>query len=128
MWRIFDDENYLIFFFSTIRICIKSKDFSMSIMFSSNQNEIRREKNEIYSKDANRKSRISRWVFRRARICYCFFSRRLKFESSQKIFRWVLCFHQFKTRLDIKELKYILKMQDKNRASRVESLIESIFF
>jgi hypothetical protein len=116
------------YFFSTIRIWIKRRNFSMTIEFSSNQYKIRHEKDEIYSKNAKQKSSISRWIFRRAKIFYSFFSRRLKFESSEEIFQRQLNFHQIKTKLDIKEMKYTLKMQNKSWAFRVEFFVESIFF
>jgi hypothetical protein len=61
-------------------------------------------------------------------ILFIFFSRRLKFESNRKIFRWLLNSHQITSRHDIKEMKYTLKMQNKSRAFVVEFFIRSIFF
>jgi hypothetical protein len=128
LWNFWKWESFILFFFSTIKIWIKRRNFSMITEFSSNQYKTRHERNEIYSKNTKQKSSISRWVFRRTRIFYSFFSRRLKFESSEEIFQRQLNFHQIKTKLDIKEMKYILKMQNKSRAFRVESFVESIFF
>jgi hypothetical protein len=61
---------------------------------------------------------ISSWFLSR---CRRFLLKKQKFQSVQT-------FHQITSKHDIQEIKYTLKMQDKNRALVVESFIRSIFF
>jgi hypothetical protein len=107
------------YFFSTIKIWIKRKDFLMIIEFSSNQYKIRHERNEIYSKNAKQKSSISRWIFRRTRIFYSFFFSTIKIWIKRRNFSTTIEFssNQDKTRHQRNEI-YSKNAKQKSSISR----------